>query len=292
MITAYDDLDRLLAANYTTGELYQYNYDPLGNRLEQIINDDTTSYTYNEANRLLTSTVSGQLSAVYTYDDNGNLLNTGAMTNTWDAANRLIATQRANQETINELVPVYDGLGNRVAQTKGASTTHFALDSTMGLPEVIASRSVTNTSEGNTYLHLPGLMMTESDSGDIRYLLSDGLGSVRHIVDDTANLVSYREYDPYGNPLVSTFQRSNAQSFFAFTGEWWEDEVDLLYLRARWYLPETGTFLSKDKWEGTSIQSMSMNGWSYVQGNPIIYVDPSGYTIFRSDIPDRGLLLL
>ena len=267
---SYDQLYRLTQADYTSGENYQYAYDSVGNRLEQIINGDATSYTYDPANRL--QQVSSQFSvSSFQYDDNGNLLSSGTMTNTWDAANRLIATQRANSATITELVPIYDGLGNRVTQTKGASTTHFALDSSMGLPEVIASRSVTNTSEGNAYLHLPGLMMTQNPNGNTRYLLSDGLGSVRHIVDETANLVSYREYDPYGNPLAPPFQRSNAQSFFAFTGEWWEDEVSLLYLRARWYAPETGTFLSVDPVE-------SEPEYQYVRGNPSNLVDPSGMT--------------
>ena len=135
------------------------------------------------ANRLQQASSQSSVSS-FQYDDNGNLLSSGTLTNTWDAANRLIATQRANEAVINELVPIYDGLGNRVAQTKGATTTHFALDSTMGLPEVIASRSVTNTSEDNTYLHLAGLIVTQNPNGDTRYLLSDGLGSVRHIVDD------------------------------------------------------------------------------------------------------------
>ena len=76
-------------ADYTSGELYEYDYDPVGNRLQQIINGDTTSYLYDEANRL--DSVDGQ---AYTFDANGNLLQTGVMTNSWDAANRLVETER------------------------------------------------------------------------------------------------------------------------------------------------------------------------------------------------------
>lgn len=54
------------------------------------------------------------------------------MTNTRDAANRLTQTQRDN----TTLQPIYNGLGDRVGQTVGATTTHFALD-VAGLPEVI-----------------------------------------------------------------------------------------------------------------------------------------------------------
>jgi hypothetical protein len=54
------------------------------------------------------------------------------MTNTFDAANRLVETQRDGVT----LEPVYNGGGDRVGQTIGTTTTHFALD-IMGLPEVI-----------------------------------------------------------------------------------------------------------------------------------------------------------
>ena len=227
----YDGLYRLTEADYTSGELYEYEYDPVGNRLEQIINGDTITYTYDAANRL--DMVAGQS---YTFDDNGNLLNTGVLTNTFDAANRLIETERAG----TTLEPIYNGLNDRVGQTVGLTTTNFALD-VLGLPEVIY------ISEGNAYLHLPGVSMAESSSGQIRYLLSDGLGSVRQAVDETGAVVAYHEFDPYGNPILnSSFLISN----YGFTGEWWEDDVGLLHPRARWYLPETGTFVSRDAWEG------------------------------------------
>ncbi len=83
----YDELYHLTDANYTSGEQYQYSYDPVGNRLQQIIDGDTTAYLYDAANRL--TSVDG---VSYTFDDNGNLLTTGVQTNTFDAANRLIAT--------------------------------------------------------------------------------------------------------------------------------------------------------------------------------------------------------
>jgi len=107
--------------------------------------------------------------------------------------------------------------------------------------------------------------------GNIRYLLSDGLGSVRQALDETGVLVSYHEYDPYGN----TDQSPGAPSY-GFTGEWWQDEIALLYLRARWYAPGTGTFLSRDIWDGNVLHSQSLNGWNYVRGNVTNKIDPSG----------------
>jgi len=50
--------------------------------------------------------------------------------------------------------------------TANGITTTFALD-IQGLPEVIY------TSDGETFIHLPGVIVTENASGNIRYLLSD-----------------------------------------------------------------------------------------------------------------------
>jgi len=244
----YDNLYRLTSAAYSTGQSYGYEYDPVGNRLQQIIDGDTTTYLYDAANRL--TSVNG---VDYTFDDNGNLLHTGIMTNSWDAANRLIASQRNG----TLLQPIYDGVGNRIGQVKNGITTTFALDVAAGLPEVI------HTSEGNVYLHLPGVIATENSIGERRYLLSDGLGSVRQAVDETAKVVSYSEFDPYGTSV------QNGDEVYGFTGEWWEDEVDLLYLRARWYLPADGVFLSRDAIEGEP-------PYSYVRGNPVNRTDPAG----------------
>ena len=248
IVYTYDNLYRLTAADYTSGENYQYSYDPVGNRLEQVINGDTTAYLYDAANRL--EQLNGQ--SVYTFDNNGNLLNSDVLTNTWDAANRLVETQRDGAT----VVPIYNGVGDRVGQTIGLSTTHFALD-VQGLPEVIY------TSEGNAYLHLPGVIMAESAEGEVRYLLSDGLGSVRQGVDETGAVVAYNEFDPYGNPV------QNDSTPYGFTGEWWEEDVELLHLRARWYAPDTGTFLSVDSVEGEP-------PYQYVRGNPVNLTDPSG----------------
>jgi hypothetical protein len=53
---------------------------------------------------------------------------------------------------------------------------------------------------GETYFHLLGVIVTEK-AGEVRYLLSDGLGSIRQAVDETGAVVAYSEFDPYGNPV-------------------------------------------------------------------------------------------
>jgi hypothetical protein len=45
------------------------------------------------------------------------------------------------------------------------------------------------------------VIVAESSTGEVRYLLSDGLGSVRQAVAETAVVAASYEFDPYGSPV-------------------------------------------------------------------------------------------
>jgi RHS repeat-associated protein len=62
---------------------------------------------------------------------------------------------------------------------------------------------------------------------------------------------------------------SSIDNSYGYTLVWYRSYMNLLFLRARWYAPETGTFLSKDPVE-------SEPPYLYVRGNPINGTDPSG----------------
>ena len=62
---------------------------------------------------------------------------------------------------------------------------------------------------------------------------------------------------------------------YGFTGEP-TDGNELLYLRARYYAPNLGVFTGLDPWEGTFDRAMSLNGYSWVEGNVPNRTDPSG----------------
>ena len=59
-------------------------------------------------------------------------------------------------------------------------------------------------------------------------------------------------------------------------GESYGDSTQLLYLRARYYNPADGRFISRDTWDGDVNRPTSMNRWGYVEGNPINRTDPTG----------------
>ncbi|MEP7286598.1 MAG: RHS repeat-associated core domain-containing protein [Chloroflexota bacterium] len=96
------------------------------------------------------------------------------------------------------------------------------------------------------------------------------IGSVK-FVKNHLDIVLYR---PYGEPLGAY-----TQSDFGFTGEQ-TDPNGLVYLRARNMNPTMGAFLSKDPVEGTVSRPMARNGYSYVEGNPSNWTDPSGEFIW------------
>ena len=107
------------------------------------------------------------------------------------------------------------------------------------------------------------------------YFLGDALGSVRAVVQDSedAPVMMTRDYAPYGEVLAG--QGTNPTPY-GFTGEMFDAQTGLVFLRARYYNPMDGRFINKDTWQGNYTRSQSLNRWSYVEANPINYTDPSG----------------
>ena len=60
-----------------------------------------------------------------------------------------------------------------------------------------------------------------------------------------------------------------------FTGERWEAYSQLLFLRARYYEPGTGRFVSRDLWEGDHYRPQTLlRNYLYVLNNPVNAIDP------------------
>lgn len=63
---------------------------------------------------------------------------------------------------------------------------------------------------------------------------------------------------------------------FTYTGEQVDPEAGLVFLRARYYDPEIGRFISRDWFAGFERRTTSINRYSYAENNPIKYIDPRG----------------
>jgi RHS repeat-associated protein len=130
-------------------------------------------------------------------------------------------------------------------------------------------------------------LIYQDDGNETRYLLADGLGSVRtELVSDTVEAVT--TYSPYGNLLAQT---GASGTVYGFTGEQYDSATDLLYLRARYYNPYIYRFLTPDSIVPEFTGPQSLNPYAYVQNNPVNFVDPSGHcgadTTFR--LETRGV---
>jgi RHS repeat-associated protein len=125
----------------------------------------------------------------------------------------------------------------------------------------------------NTYIYGIGRIAQVNTSTLITdYFMTDALGSVRQLTDAQGEITLANAYDPYGSLAQNV---GGAQTSYGFTGEF-TDPSGMVYLRARYYMPNDGRFLTRDTWMGDYNSPLSLNRWMYVEGNPINYTDPSG----------------
>ncbi len=167
----------------------------------------------------------------------------------------------------------YNGDGARLKQIIAGTVTTYTQDLAAPLPVVLQSQTGADATQ---YMYALGTRPLAQYGAAWEYLLPDALGSVRQIVDANGNVTLAESYEPYGSVLNST---GTASSIFRYSGE----EVDttgLIYLRARYMQPTSGMFLSHDPWSGDEMRPGSMNGFNYVQGNPINQTDPNGQSSF------------
>jgi RHS repeat-associated protein len=263
IVYTYDNLYRLTNATYSTGEVFTYTYDPAGNRKTQTTLAGTTVYTYDAANRL--TQVDGQS---YTWDNNGNLLNDGSRTFTYDTENRLTSVVSGGITSTFK----YNGDGDRYAETVNGVTTDYVLDP-VGLAQVLME-----TTGGQSKHYLPGLAQYDTANG-WQYVTSDRVGSVRLLVKPNGEVALSQSFDPFGNVLERT---GTGQSSFGYTGEQ-TDPTGLVFLRARYYDPRVGRFLTADSVVPDPLRSQDWNRYAYVRNNPVKYNDPSGHCIFGLD---------
>ena len=81
-------------------------------------------------------------------------------------------------------------------------------------------------------------------------------------------------YFPYGNQR-GTGSGVSSYTDKQFTGQ--QREGEFYYMKARFYDPDTGLFLQPDSIVPNPGDPQSLNRYTYVSGNPMIFTDPTGY---------------
>jgi RHS repeat-associated protein len=130
------------------------------------------------------------------------------------------------------------------------------------------------------------LSMTD-DSDVTRYFLQDGLGSTTGLTDEAGAVTDRYEYDVFGATRTHVGSSSNS---WLFTGEQNDAGVagSPYYLRARYYDPGIGRFLSQDRWPGNVTDPQTLNDYVYTLNNPARFTDPYGYWPSLGDIKHKA----
>jgi RHS repeat-associated protein len=104
------------------------------------------------------------------------------------------------------------------------------------------------------------------------------LGSVRWVTDGSGNLVASYVYEGFGKIVGQSGGGGGPYQFCGLWGYRNDQDAGLLHVGARYYEVETGRWVQKDLIMGSILYPLSLNGYSYVVNNPILFVDPQGLT--------------
>ena len=98
-------------------------------------------------------------------------------------------------------------------------------------------------------------------------LNKDGMINIMDLMLALDGVSMTYEYDAFGNEKVSDINDTNP---FRYCGEYFDKETETYYLRARYYSPGIGRFISEDPIRD------GLNWYVYCENNPIILFDPFG----------------
>ncbi len=121
-------------------------------------------------------------------------------------------------------------------------------------------------------------VLTQGTSGGVvRHLGYDGHGSTRLLTDAAGAITNTYNYEAYGtviggNPGMRTQPATN----LLYAGEYYNPDMQNIYLRARYYLPTVGIFNRPDPFQGDPFAPQSLHKYAYANCNPIMNIDPSG----------------
>ena len=271
---AYDELNRLVQVNNgSPAALEKYTYDLLNNRLTRSTGTSGPSvvvYNYDgtQLRDIRQGTTSGALIANYQHDTNGNVTSDGTRTYTWDDLDQLVQISSAAATVAYS----YDGAGRRIRKVVGGQTTQWTYDGQDIHGEYGASwgqPSALYTGSGATDDPLIRAAVTGPASyGEASYYHADGLGSVVGLSSSTAATSQTQRFNAWGARTQGNVPQG-AQ--FGFTGRE-PDETGLVHMRARYYDPALGRFVSRDP----AGLSGGLNAYAYCGNNPVNCTDPSG----------------
>ena len=224
----------------------------------------------------------------YAYDANGNQITKTAESkteiNTYDGLNQLIGF--TDGETTASYKYNADGL--RTSKTVDGKTINHIWD---GNKQIVVDMDDSDWYSAEVYVRGTNLLAKFSkQSGNVKtdyqYYTQNAHGDVVNLTDSTGAITKSYKYDAFGVEQNVDDADDNA---FRYCGEYFDAETGTIYLRARYYDPSMGRFISRDSYAGKIKEPLSLNLYTYCENNPILYMDSSGH---NPAIPYFGYLLL
>jgi RHS repeat-associated protein len=227
------------------------------------------------------------------------------VSNTFDGFNRLKKSERVKDGEQVSIGFIYDGDGLRTRKTVRSSaegymeqTTNYLYDRQYVVLETDANGAMstryvrginyisrtsaggqTGTAQaGEEGLAANGETTLTTAAAQTSYFLYNGHGDVVQTVSEDGTVENQYDYDIFGNPTLTIELYASA---IRYAGEFYDAESGLYYLRARYYNPYIGRFISEDSFWGLDTSPLSLNRYTYAHSNPVMYVDPSGHFILK-----------
>ncbi|PEC50950.1 hypothetical protein COJ46_01685 [Bacillus sp. AFS077874] len=262
---SYDELNRLTSWTDEAGTVTSYQYDAVGNLTKK----GSQTFTYNAANQI---TNTG-----FTYDVNGNLTKDSKFNYFYNYENQLIkVTKVSDGSTIATYT--YDYRGLRTSKTTPSGGTIYYHWDDQGR---LVRESDTNGNTLSLYIYNGNDLVAVEKGGLMYYVHTNHRGDILGVTDVNGNQVATYNYGPWGELLSKT---GTVDIPFRYAGYYYDQETGLYYLKARYYSPDLGRFLTKDQIEYGELKNpTTLNLYAYANNNPVMNVDPNGtHSISRS----------
>ena len=275
-VRAYDDAGRLVRMQevgpdgLATIVSSEFEYDAAGQltkestepAAEPMISDSVQ--TFDRDNRVVTHNGSS-----VQFDANGNLLSVNGgfspQSYVYDARNQLTSAGGISYR--------YDIAGRRIGMVDSSGLTRFVVNPGEVLDQVL----VRTKSDGTRTYYVYGLGILSEETGtSVRYYHCDRRGDTVALTDANGAVTDRMSYGPFGELMGRT---GTTDTPFLFSGRWGvqTDGNGLTYHRSRYYHSALRRFLSEDSVLGSVVVPATLNRFAYTRGNPIGFIDPTGY---------------
>ncbi|OQY23170.1 MAG: hypothetical protein B6I35_04330 [Anaerolineaceae bacterium 4572_32.2] len=111
-------------------------------------------------------------------------------------------------------------------------------------------------------------------NGALLYQHADVLGSVRQLTDEAGGVRQVRGYSPFGVPTYAAGQSAGSfgfarEQYDPSTGSGRAGASGLIFLRAHYYDPSVGRFLTRDTYPALAPAPQSLHRYVYCGNDPV-----------------------